>query len=142
MTAQFTESITYKGRTRQMCTTPLCNYFELAKKKSPFGRNSCTALYRGYIGGWEIVDNRLYLIKVQAGFDFDGGNTIKLEDIFPGYSERVFAHWFSGEVRLPDGELRKYKHMGFGSKYERDILLHMERGVITSEKIIVNGKET
>ncbi len=82
----------------------------------------------GYLGTWEIQHDRLYLIEIKAGFDKE--NKTSLQDLFPGFSERVFAHWFTGELRIPDGEQLKYVHMGFGCEYERDIIINMKKGVV------------
>lgn len=63
---------------------------------------NCTALWRVYLGSREIKPERLYLIEIKARFDDDNPTTI--QDIFPGFSERVFANWCTGELRIPDGE--------------------------------------
>jgi hypothetical protein len=54
----------------------------------------------------------------------------------------VFAHWFSGKVRLPQGELLNYVHMGFGSTYERDEFIRFNKGVVTGRHTVVNGVAT
>lgn len=52
----------------------------------------------------------------------------------------VNAAWFSGELRTPEGKELLYVHMGYGSVYERDILLTVEKGRITRTKVIDNTK--
>ncbi len=96
----------------------------------------CTALWRGYIGTWEIVDGRLYLtaINVLPG-NRAGAN---LETVFPGYPDRVFAHWYSGILRVPQGKVLKYEHMGYQSTLESDMLIDVERGVIGEVRIREN----
>ena len=64
---------------------------------------------------------------------------MSLETVFPGYTERVFAHWFSGTLRLPQGQLLHYVHGGFGSCYEQDLLVDVTRGVVTAKRVRVNG---
>jgi hypothetical protein len=127
MTAQISESIIYDGENKSLLSCPLGDFFSLSGTPSPFHMN-CTALWRGYLGRWEIKQERLYLIEVKASFDDD--NTTTLQDIFPGFSDRVFAHWYTGELRIPDGEQIQYLHMGFGSQYERDILIQIKQGVV------------
>jgi len=134
MTAQLSETIMYEGESRSLLSCPLSDYFSLTNTPSPFQMN-CTALWRGYLGRWEIKKERLYLIQLDAEFDDD--NEITLQDIFPGFSERVFAHWYTGELRIPDGEQMKYEHIGFASQYERDILIQVKQGVV--EKVLVRN---
>lgn len=51
---------------------------------------------------------------------------------------KVKADWFSGELRIPDGKMIKYVHMGYGSAYEREIILKVEAGKVIGESIIDN----
>lgn len=136
MTAQFPESLIYEGQALAMCSTPLSDYFRLTRHHPPFSMN-CTALWRGYVGSWEVVDKRLYLVGISGSYE--DGQTVTLESIFPGYSDRVFAHWFNGQVRIPQGKLLAYRHMGFGSQYERDLLIDFDRGVVTQTRVRQNG---
>ncbi len=135
MTAQISETIIYKNEKRSLLSCPLDDFFLLSKTPSPFQMN-CTTLWRGYLGIWEIKEERLYLIKIQAGFD--EVNQTSLQDIFPGFKDRVFAHWYTGQLRIPDGEQIEYMHMGFGSQYERDIFLQIKQGVVEGVTIKSN----
>ncbi|NMP16351.1 hypothetical protein [Thalassotalea sp. Y01] len=135
MTAQISERIHLNGKDLSLLSTPLCDYFALAKIESPF-KGNCTALWRGYIGSWEVIDNRLYLVSVEAGFDDD--NKTSLADIFPGFSNRVFAHWYSGELRIPIGNQLNYQHIGFASTYEKELFLELDSGVVVNERIEKN----
>jgi hypothetical protein len=47
--------------------------------------------HRGYMGSWEVLLDRLYLVEL---------SNIALGDAFPGFPNRVFAHWVSGIVPL------------------------------------------
>jgi hypothetical protein len=125
MTAQTGENLTYRGDTVTMFTEPLENYFVMGGQRPDFGISS-TALWRGYIGSWEIVQDRLYLVKLSA----PDGRDVSLDWMFPGYPERVFAHWFSGAIRVPRGERLHYAHMGYLSVHERDEMLEFDRGVM------------
>ncbi len=119
-----------------MCTNPLGDYGALGGELPKFSSN-CTALWRGYVGTWEIVSDRLYLIELHG--ELKSGEDATLETVFPGYGDRVFAHWYSGIIRLPQGKMLEYVHMGYGSTYERDLLLEFEKGVLISRQIKVNG---
>jgi hypothetical protein len=62
-----------------------------------------------------------------------------LETVFPGYGNRVFAHWFTDTVRLPQGKQIKYVHMGYGSTHERDVLLRFSKGKLIGQSVRKNG---
>ncbi len=127
MTAQVTEIIIYKNKKRSLCSLPLSTYFSLSDT-NPIFMDSSIKLLRGYIGTWEIKKNRLYLIGIEAKYVNE--KKVTLNSLFPGYPYRVFAHWFNGELRIPHGKLIQYVHGGFASKYQRDHILHLEKGVI------------
>ena len=136
MTAQFSEALKYEGQEVSMCTQPLGDYFEFGGERPDFEIN-CTALWRGYIGTWEIIDNRLYLVGIDG--KLKDGSEVTLKSIFPGFPDRVFAHWYTGELRIPDGKILEYVHMGYGSIYERDLLLTIEKGVLIDTNVRQNG---
>lgn len=125
-----------EGKQQALCSYPLASYFALGGESVAF-RASSTALSRGYIGTWEILDQRLYLIRLQGWLQDE--SPVSLETVFPGYPQRVFAHWFSGTLRLPQGQLLHYVHGGFGSCYEQDLLIDVTRGVVTAKRVRVNG---
>ena len=54
---------------------------------------------------------------------------------------RVEATWFTGELRIPDGELLQYVHMGYESVYQRDLLIRIERGRVTGRTLVDNTKK-
>ena len=136
MTAQFSELLMLEGKQQALCSYPLASYFALGGESVAF-RPSSTALSRGYIGTWEILDQRLYLIRLQGWLQDE--SPVSVETVFPGYPQRVFAHWFSGTLRLPQGQLLHYVHGGFGSCYEQDLLIDVTRGVVTAKRVRVNG---
>jgi hypothetical protein len=136
MTAQIAETLIHEGRRLSMCSQPLDDYFALGGWRPTFAF-SCTALWRGYVGTWEIVGERLYLIDLKGTLE-EGGEA-GLETLFPGFPDRVFAHWYSKTLRLPEGRLLEYVHMGYDSTYERDRLLRFERGVLVASELRENG---
>lgn len=137
MTAQIGEYLRYLGEGVSMCTEPLGDYFAMGGRKPEFQAN-CTALWRGYVGGWEIVAGRLYLVKL-TGTLMDGSEAC-LETMFPGFPERVFAHWYTGTLRIPRGQRLRYRHMGYDSVHERDEMLEFEQGVIRRTWVRHNGQ--
>jgi hypothetical protein len=136
MTAQIAEKLHYRGEVLSLCSTPLGPYIATTqhtlKLVSPH-----TALWRGYVGTWSIEDGRLYLIDIVG--HAPGSTTVGLKDFFPNATDGVFAHWFTGDLRCPVGGLMKYRHMGFGSLYEKDLFIRVSRGVVQEEHTVVNG---
>ena len=135
MTAQVPETLLYEGEELSMCAEPLGRYFVLTGLKPNF-RSNCIALWRGYVGTWEILERRLYLVKLQGTTSQD--KEVSIATLFPDFPDRVFAHWFSGTIRVPQGKLLEYVHMGYGSKYERDLLFEIERGVVKNIELRQN----
>jgi len=136
MTAQIAEKLYYEGQKLSMCSEPLGNYFAFTGENPGFESN-CTALWRGYVGTWEIKGGRLYMIELTG--TLEDGSDATLATIFPNFPDRVFAHWYSGTIRIPQGKMLDYVHMGYGSTYERDLLLTIERGVVTESTVRENG---
>ena len=136
MTAQFAEVLIYEGEHLSMCSNPLEEYFSRGGMRPEF-RSTSTALWRGYVGTWKIIDGRFYLIKLDG--ELEDGRDVDLSTVFPEFPTRVFAHWYSGKIRIPQGKRIEYVHMGYGSTYEKDILLDIENGVVVKIDIRING---
>ena len=131
MTAQVSELLIYGGKEIPLFTNPLSLYLKNAglSFKSPH-----TANWRGYVGTWEIIEEcgaeRLYLVALSAHKSYE--EIVALSDIFPGH-DKVFAHWFTGELRCPQGAQLEYRHMGYGSVYEYDLLMDFKQGVLVNK---------
>lgn len=119
-----------------MLTNPLNDYFAMGGFNPRFVSMS-TALWRGYVGGWEIVEDRLYLVSLDGALE--DGTDATLETVFPGFPDRVFAHWYSGTVRIPQGKQLEYVLMGYASKFEQDLFLEIELGIVVSTRVRQNG---
>ena len=96
MTAQSSEALLYKGEYERMATEPLEQYLTGLAEGSPFKWQN-TACWRGYIGNWELREDKLYLTNL-SGHDKED-REIGLDYLFPNHTEK-FADWFTGEVRL------------------------------------------
>jgi len=84
-----------------------------------------TACWRQYIGTWEIREGCLYLVNLRGRWKLQG-------------SDPLFADWFSGVLRIPRGEMLEYVHMGFGSVFEQEVQVKVERGLVTAERTVDN----
>lgn len=51
---------------------------------------------------------------------------------------RVRADWYSGELRIPIGARIKHVHGGYGSTWERDRLVMIEKGVVVRDWVREN----
>ena len=89
------------------------------------------------MGSWEITGDRLYLVGLSG--TLDDGTEGDIETLFPGYPDRVFAHWFSGTLRAPRGKLLDYVHAGYASKFEQDLLITIEQGCVSKTEVRQNG---
>ncbi len=76
-----------------------------------------SACWRKYLGTWEVKDGRLYLVRIEGILKVKG-------------SSPVFAQWFSGELRVPRGEIIQYAHMGYHSLHEEDMFILIEEGIV------------
>ncbi len=88
-----------------------------------------TACWRAYQGSWEIRDGRFYLVGLRGTFRLLG-------------EDPIVADWFSGVLRIPKGKVIRYIHMGFGSVFEQEVHVKVEKGVATSSRLVDNrGKK-
>ena len=141
MTAQLHENLIINGKVSSMafCPTLPSNdaristlsddeiIAEMAQKQTHRLVLS-TACWRGYIGTWEIEDDRFYLVKLEGRF--------KLQTDQP-----ILADWFTGVIRIPQGKLLHYVHMGFASVYEQELHLKIEAGIVTASKLLDNRQK-
>jgi len=140
MTAQASELLIYQGQELSLCETPLDDYLASSGRHIEFEATS-TALWRGYVGTWEIINDRLYLVALDGCMLVDNKQRdVKLKDVFPQYPEGLFAHWYSGELRCPRGKLLDYVHGGYMSTYEEDLFIEVKNGLVIGERVVVNGK--
>ena len=134
MTAQIRDVVVINGERKRMNSYPplpvqdglVLSKFDIGAHEV-MGKHYATCLHRGYVGVWELKDGGFYLLDVRG----------------PSYQMLVppplFADWFSGELRIPDGELIRrgpgYVSVGV---YERDWVVMVERGVEVGRELIHN----
>lgn len=137
-TAQVPDVLIYKGSTVGIYSIPLEPYLKNNPRPREFFAGS-TALWRGYRATWRIDDGKLRLIKTEvedhSKEDWAWKN-VPLIKTFPelkGEKGPIVADWYTGTLRLPQGKMLRYVHMGFGSLYERELLIRIEKGVVKKE---------
>lgn len=131
MTAQIPEYLLYRGNDYSLLTQPLAEWFRSTGQRPDFAPKH-TACWRGYVGSWEIRDDRLYLTDLEGRLRSSGEATVKT--VFPAEEGPVFAVWFSGELRCPIGDLVEYVHQGYQSRYASELILRVENGVVIGEE--------
>ena len=136
MTIQAADILSYNGKKTTIATEPLKPYL---KTRNDVGFiYKTTALVRGYIGRWEIKNKKLFLVSL-LGF-IENKKQVDLNYLFPNQTE-VFASWYSGDIRIPEGELLERINVGYASIFEKDRILSFEKGILTNETVIDNTKE-
>lgn len=150
-TAQSPDVLIHEGKTYDLFSNPLEDFYAGgAKNKRPnfwIAPNTISSgTWRGYIATWEIIGDKLYLTRIDSWFcrpsmrTKSGCRRVNLSNLF-GKSVvdgKVFAAWFSGKLRVPDGKELKYVHSGYASIYERTIIFEVAGGNIVNQKTIDN----
>lgn len=135
-TAQIPDTIEIDGKDLPLNTNPLSAQLQARGWRPPDDASQSTANWRGYVARWRIDGDALVL--VDATIDVRGSKddvayeprtrSIKAE-LFPGQT-RVVADWYSGMLIIPDGELTRYVHMGYGSSYDHYQLVRVKDGKV------------
>ena len=87
-----------------------------------------TACWRGYIGTWEIKNDKFYLNNVVGRYK-------KVS------KDPLFAQWFSDVIIMPKGKVFCYVHMGFESVYEKEVHIKIDNGKIVQQEEICNVRK-
>lgn len=121
-------------------SNPLEEYF----KKNPIDKDLITtrssALWRGYIAFFKIIDNKLILENIYKQNyieDANGKNTEKLISIYQnifGNDKNFECSFYNGVLICPYGELVEYVHMGYSSIYENYNLIEIKNGQLVKEQ--------
>lgn len=144
-TAQAPEILEYDGKRVAMFEEPLWPYHAAINKLNTSTVMS-TNCWRGYVGEWKIENNKLLLVKINTG-----SGEIPLHKLFRPWYIRlfkkdsveagpIFASWYSGVIRVPQGKLLQYVHMGYESIYESELMLLLSKGVLVGQFTIDNTK--
>ena len=148
-TAQEPDLLLMDGEPVSLNTNPLSPWLQSHPKALPEPGVISSSRWRGYVASWEIRDEQLWLTRVEMELPdrdsdpdpncggepvcFDASTQDVLPQLFPGRSELV-AEWYSGALIIPRGELVDYVHMGYGSTYERYLVLVIDDGRVVSRR--------
>jgi hypothetical protein len=139
-TAQFPDKINYNGKEYNLNSNPLEVYFEKNPNKRPKSEVRSSALWRGYVATFEIIDNQLFLKDIVIQYrdtTSKGSNNSNwksvLNEVFTD-QKNIQVDWYTGLLVLPQGKVVDYVHMGYGSAYQHYTILEFNKGVLTQEK--------
>jgi len=155
MTAQVPDRLDYRGRTYPLFANPL---EDMPADRRPRFVSDNTALWRGHVAYWEILQDRLFLkdlsgtlcttaVDDSAQAARCGGRhrgmcetrEVQMADLAPGADGRLAADWFTGELKAPTGKLLDYVHMGYASRYASYLLLELKDGVVVGARQVSSG---
>ena len=106
---------------------PLHQYF-VNLNHPPYFTPPSPTCWRGYYGKWELREDELYLINFRGYVD--GFDEVDLSFIFPRQTE-VFASWYTGTIKVPQGKVIKWNETLNASIHEEYLHLTFENGILT-----------
>ena len=152
-TGQAPDRLIYKGKTFDLFSNPLESFYKNEKDRPVFRVApdvlSSSGNWRGYVATWEVRGGLLYLTGIDAWIctfqEYAARKCRKadLKDLFgEKYAEgRVLADWVTEELRVPDGRMLEYVHMGYGSVYEKELTFSVEAGKVANVTLVDNRKK-
>jgi len=134
MAAQLPDILILDGTKMDLYSNPLESYWDLYPKKKPVFQ-STESCKRGYIATWQL-HNRLLILREITG-NIQTSNFIFWKKVIP-YSWKmlfpkvqgngVVASWFTGKIRIPQGNKLFYVHHAYDSRFEREIIITIDKG--------------
>lgn len=91
-----------------------------------------TDCWRNYIGTWQVVNDSLFLVRLQDCCDY---KTISLEKVFDCKSilnGKVFAHWYSDKLFSDFGEMQGCEEDDLKLIFEYTYNLTVENGQVSN----------
>jgi hypothetical protein len=137
MAAQLPDKVLVEGEQWDLYSNPLEQYWIRQFKKRPdfYPLPNCK---RGYIALWEIRNNQLSLKSIDGNFEkrslFFGPEQARysLKEFMPKAKNKpILATWFSGKLRIPKGKMTLYEHQDYGSRFEKETIITVEKGNVT-----------
>src|SRR5258708_6895104 len=136
MAAQTPDIIIVNGQKLDLYSNPLEQYWIRLDKKRP-AFHPTPSCKRGYVATWEIRNMALCLRSVEGDVEKKSllfGNKLVKYNVTMITSDAkkspVKAEWFSGKLRIPRGNRTAYEHHGYDSRFEREIIITVDRGTV------------
>ena len=125
MTIQASELIFFEGEKHSLINVPAMPDSIIQEKSQEFYVES-SANWRGYVGTWEVKDDRLYLVDLSSV-------NYELVDNPP-----IFADWISECLKIATGESNSRFDSFDIPIYETEMHLTIENGLVIKTKNIKN----
>jgi len=134
MSAQIPDILILDGTKMDLYSNPLEPYFDLYSIKRPAFQATETCK-RGYVATWELHNHLLILrgiegsVQISSLFFWKKIIPYTWKMLFPQVqSNGVVASWFTGKIRIPQGNKLFYVHHAYDSRFEREIIITIDKG--------------
>lgn len=94
-------------------------------------KGRCSASWRGYQATWEVRENMLYLVKVDANPCSSKRTPVRLSELFPVPPDPSRQPGSPEPAGAAGAEI-EYVHMGYESRYEHYLILLVENGYVVN----------
>ena len=146
-TPQQPDILIYQNKSYGLYSAPLESYYKDYVTRPAFkikqDEDWISNNWRGYIATWEIKNDFLYLVKIDAWICTNEERLAnkcrraELKELFGEkyIDDRVLANWFSGELSISEGR-RVDESSRYNPMREKETILTVEHGkVIKSTKV-------
>lgn len=142
-TARITERINDNGVDKGLCSLLLeLDSISFSRLKSRIHHDmTSTALWRNYIACWKIKNDSLFLdsllVPVKQPEKY---LPVGIDDIYGGRRTEsgYFANWVTDTLRLVSGDVVNYVLMGWGSTWQHEERVAVEKGIIKGRELSEN----
>ena len=140
-TGQESDVIYYRGQRWWLLARPAdadSLLSDALAKNLPQDRCKSTANWGGYVGYWSVCGDMLVLDSIGIENLKDGecvDATLPksfIQLVFKAYEDKgiVMARWYSGTLRLAQGNRIRYEHDGWNRNYETEVVLTVRNGSV------------
>ncbi|MEA3372465.1 MAG: hypothetical protein U9Q62_02120 [Campylobacterota bacterium] len=134
-TVQVHDTIIYQDKEYPLYHFPLDSYvYKKGIRHRDLFPVQCTAVWRGYVAKWKIIDDTLFLVALRNGECVPKPPEIPLSKLFPSQEGPIKATWYSGDLLIPEGEIIEFFN-GYNPTYEKELWLKFENGVIIHKEL-------
>jgi hypothetical protein len=128
-TPQMPDVIEIAGASYSLLVNPLEGYFAKHPTRRPTAGAQMSGNWRGYVAHFAVAGSALVVTDVRVLTEPQAGRFRSvLADVF-GADRRPVATWFTGNLVVGDGTIVRDVYMGYGSEYERYIVVEVKAGV-------------
>ncbi|MCZ8090924.1 MAG: hypothetical protein O9282_14035 [Flavobacterium sp.] len=138
-TGQIPDYLIIEKDTLSLHCNPLENYFQKNPIPNDLIKVTSSALWRGYIAYFKIVDNKLIVENIYKQDIQNPEKGVFKEELISIYKDIFgdkpnFECDFDGVLICPKGKQISYVHMGYSSTYEKYLLIEIKNGNYIREK--------